>query len=39
MFTIAKVFAISHLFSLFIIGLGKSAIGANTKKLKNINVV
>ena len=39
MFTIAQVFAISHLFSLFIIGLGKSAIGANTKKLKNINVV
>ena len=36
---VAQVFAINHLFSLFIIGFGKSAIGANTKKLKNINAV
>ena len=39
MFSFAQVIAINHLFSLFIIGIGKSAIVAKTTKLKNINAV
>ena len=39
MFRFAQVFAINHLFSWFIIGIGKSAIVAKTTKLKNINAV